>query len=116
MRNEDKEIKRTLQQLYTIPDEGLFVEKTMQRLPRRRQKRAKLILGNVAIWGSVIMLAAIFYKEIFGLLESIVQNIIQCTMPGKEPIIALFICAVVIAAATAQSCELMDDYYSLPEE
>ena len=105
-----------MQQLYTMPDEGQFVERTMQRLPRRRQKRAKLILGNVAIWGSVIMLAAIFYNEIFKLVESIVQNVTLRTMPGKEPIIALFICAAVIATATAQSCELMDDYYSLPEE
>ncbi len=111
MKQDDKELKKALEAIYRVQPSEAFVCDTQQRLPSRGTKLLWLILGNVAIWGTVAILAYLYYFEILQAINSLLDFIYRKKIPNSDTFIPLAVCAIVLYTAFVHSVELMEYFY-----
>lgn len=106
-----KEFKNALVGIYSVEQDDAFVESTLKRLPSRGAKRLWMLLGNVAIWGSVLTSAILYFPEIARSTASMITQLFLRQMPDCESIAVPLACVAVLFVAVAYSVELIDNYY-----
>ena len=111
MKNKDKELRKALADLYKVEQDDTFVERTLQRLPSRCARRLWLILGNVAIWGAVLLLAVRYFHVIVLSLSDVIVQLSLRQMPDCESFAVPAVCVAVLFVAVLNSIELLEDYY-----
>ena len=111
MRTNDNELKKSLADLYRVEKDDAFVERTLQRLPSRGARRLWLILGNIAIWGIVLLLAVRYFHVIVQSLADVFAKLSLKQMSDCDSLAVPVICAVVLFVAFLNSMELLEDYY-----
>ena len=111
MKQNDKELKRALEAIFQVQPSEDFVYSTQQRLPSRGTKLLWLILGNVAIWGTVAILAYLYYFDILQAIKSLLDIVHNNKLPESNTLTPLFICAIVLYTAIVHSVELMEFFY-----
>ncbi len=111
MRTNDNELKKSLADLYRVEKDDAFVERTLQRLPSRGARRLWLILGNIAIWGILLLLAVRYFHVIVQSLADVFAKLSLKQMPDCDSLAVPVVCAVVLFVAFLNSMELLEDYY-----
>lgn len=112
MKQNDKELKKALEAIYRVQPSETFVRDTQQRLPSRGTKLLWLILGNVAIWGTVAILAYLYHFEILQAIKELLDIIHSDKSPNSKTFTPLAICAIVLYIAFVQSIEFMEYFYN----
>ena len=111
MKQDDKELKKALEAIYRVQPSDAFVCDTQQRLPSRGTKLLWLILGNVAIWGTVAILAYLYYVDILRAIKNLFDIMYGNKLPESNMFTPLFICAIVLYTAVVHSVEFMEYFY-----
>ena len=111
MKNNDEELKRALSDLYGVEQDDAFVERTLQRLPSRGAKWLWLILGNVAIWGCLLLLAVLYFPVIVRSMADVIADLSLKQMPDCDSLAVPMACVIVLFVAVIYCMELLDDYY-----
>lgn len=111
MKSDDNELEKALADLYRVERNDAFVESTLQRLPSRGARRLWLILGNVAIWGCVLLLAVVYFPVIVRSVADVVAYLSLRQMPDSDSLAVPVLCVVVLFVAVIYSMELLDNYY-----
>lgn len=111
MKQDDKELKKALEAIYRVQPSEAFVCDTQQRLPSRGTKLLWLILGNVVIWGTVAILAYLYYFDILQAIKELLDMIYSDKIPNSDTFIPLAVCAIVLYTAIVHSVELMEYFY-----
>ena len=111
MKLDNKEFNNALARIYSVEQDDAFVESTLQRLPSRGTKRLWMLLGNVAIWSSVLTLAVLYFPEIVRSTASLIVQLSIRQMPDSESLTVPLACAAVLLVAVVYSVELIDSYY-----
>ena len=111
MKNNDNELKKALADLYRVEQDDAFVERTVRRLPSRGILRLWLIFVNVAIWGTVLLLAVAYLPVIVRSMVDVIVNLSLRQMPDSESLAVPVACVAVLFVAVLNSMELLEDYY-----
>ena len=111
MKQDDKELKKALEAIYRVQPSEAFVYDTQQRLPSRGTKLLWLILGYVVIWGTVAILAYLYYFDILQAIKSLFDIMHRNKLPESNMFTPLFICAIVLYTAIVHSVEFMEYFY-----
>ena len=111
MKQDDKELKKALEAIYRVQPSDAFVCDTQQRLPSRGTKLLWLILGYVVIWGTVAILAYLYYFDILQAIKSLFDIMHRNKLPESNMFTPLFLCAIVLYTAIVHSVELMEFFY-----
>lgn len=111
MRHNDKELKKALENIYRVQPNDAFVCDTQQRLPSRGTKLLWFILGNMVIWGTVAILAYLYFFDILQAIKDLLDMIYSDKMPDSNTFTPLFLCALVLYTAIAHSMEFMEHFY-----
>lgn len=111
MKQNDKELKRAFEAAYRVQPSDAFVCDTQQRLPSRGTKLLWLILGNVAIWGTVAILAYLYYVDILQAIKNLFDIMHGNKLPESNMFTPLFLCVIVLYTAVVHSVELMEYFY-----
>ena len=109
----DKELKKGLEALYAVQPDDAFVDGTLQRLPSRGTKLLWTLLGNVAIWGTVFVLAYCYFDEIVLATASVLNGVYGDERLDYGSCVLFVVCAVVLLTAVIHSLELVENYYRL---
>ncbi len=113
MKQNDKELKRALEAIYQVQPSEDFVYSTQQRLPSRGIKLLWLVLGNVAIWGTVAILGYLYHSEILQAVKSALEMMEGKILPTSSVLTPLLLCAIVLYTAIVHSVEIMEGFYRL---
>ena len=111
MKNNDKELKKALENIYRVQPNDAFVCDTQQRLPSRGTKLLWFILGNVVIWGTVATLAYLYYFDILLAIKDLLDIMHSDKLPDSNTFTPLLLCTIVLYTAIAHSVELMEYFY-----
>jgi hypothetical protein len=111
MKQDDKELKKALEAIYRVQPSEAFVYDTQQRLPSRGTKLLWLILGYVVIWGTVAILAYLYYFDILQAIKNLLEMMHSNKMPNSNTFMPLFLCAFVLYTAIVHCVELMEYFY-----
>lgn len=111
MKHNDKELKKALENIYRVQPNDTFVSDTQQLLPSRGAKLLWFILGNVAIWGIVAILAYLYYFDILRAIKDLLDIMHSDKLPDSNTFTPLLLCALVLYTAIAHSVELMEYFY-----
>lgn len=111
MKQNDKELKRALESIYRVQPSETFIRDTQRQLPSRGTKLLWLILGNVAIWVTVAILAYLYHFEILQAIKNLLDIMHGDKLPENKMFTPLFLCAIVLYTAIVHSVELMEYFY-----
>lgn len=111
MKQDDKELKKALEAIYRVQPNDTFVSDTQQLLPSRGTKLLWLILGYVVIWGTVAILAYLYYFDILQAIKSLFDIMHRNKLPESNMFTPLLLCAIVLYTAIVHSVELMEFFY-----